>query len=57
MLCCCTRLRDIIDKFPKVVSGILWLVPDIIPAMCSTDVTAGSGCIMAASFRETAGMN
>lgn len=50
-------MRDIIDEFPKSVSGMMWLVPDIIPAMCSTDVTAGSGCIMAASFRETAGMN
>lgn len=39
MLCCYTRLRDIIDKFSKGVSGIVWLVPDIISAMCSTDVT------------------
>lgn len=57
MLCCYTRLKDIIDKFPKGVSGIMWLVPEIIPAMCSTNVTGGSGWIMAASFRETAGMN
>lgn len=57
MLCCYTKLRDIIDKFPKGVSGIMWLVLDIIPVMCSTDVTEGPGCIMATSFRETAGIN
>lgn len=57
MLCCYTRLKDITDKFPKGVSGIMWLVPDIIPIMCSTDVSGGSGCVMVTSFRETAGIN